>query len=465
VVDATAIVCAVIILRIAIPGAEYAGLSDEQLVAAYKQAWPEHRSRLVSNPSFSAWRPETQFARLRDEIVRRGGKIVPALLGILRTDDVRGEPRKVVGISDSLAEDLLEALVEINDPRAVPAALEFAGDSSGRTREWYRLAALYAIERLTHCSMRRAKPFNSHASASVPHPTALDVEWFSDTGPAVERYRTWLTGEGADPTRWAALARNRAEARLAGDDPDAVYLAAEYLRNFGGDRAAVANRLAAVLPEIKRGPKPFTWVYREKPSSMPVANWSQLLSQFGRLARPHAKTLIRVQKDHGENAWSFYAQLREVGGEEIIAYLFSVLPRVSAEVAKIKADPKTPKAFRSDDPRGWWFDSLREIQLACDRWAGRRFDTDVDRVAWWEVNRGHPRAEWLGENLGTVVIQADAGDPWASWVAKEVLPDMPRSAPLGETWKGYRSRWVMRNRTRLHYDPEVEAFRLRVAGK
>jgi hypothetical protein len=201
-----------------------------------------------------------------------------------------------------------------------------------------------------------------------------------------------------------------------------------------------------------------------------VASFAKLLSQFGKLARPHAHILIRIQKEYPTNTSWYYALLRDVGGDEVIAHLFEVLPRVSAEVAKIKADPNVPRGFLSDDARGWWFDCLREIQLACDRWAGRRFDTDAERLTWWQENRRRSRSDWLAENLEIVVKQADSGEPWARWVANEVLPDLPKppSDPhrIGDRTMDpslepdFRTKWLVANRPRLKYDPISETFRL-----
>jgi len=43
-----------------------------------------------------------------------------------------------------------------------------------------------------------------------------------------------------------------------------------------------------------------------------------------------------------------------------------------------------------------------------------------------EKNRGRLREQWLAENLDMLVNQADAQDPRAEWLAREVLPDIPR---------------------------------------
>jgi hypothetical protein len=449
------------------PGPDLTKLSDRDAVAAYRAAGlaigPNGLSgRWAGTMAFDPIAyPFTPFDRVRAEVVRRGRAAVPDLLTVIREEVAADRPEPPMP-TDSLTADLFELLVRAGDPRAVPVAVEIAaGPAAHLDRRW----AVEAVERLTFCSARRMSPTIKFSWDSVPHPTAVPGDT-PDLARAAKFFRDWLAGEGKNPDDWLPLARRRAAGLLAGDDPDAAYNAAEFLAARGGDPAVLVPRVAEFVAELRPGADRHMWTYRMwtyrgRPSTMSQGNWMHLLAAHGRSARPHAGLLVRYQKEAGENAWGYYALLRRFSGDEVTAHLFEALPRASAEVAKLKADPKTPKGFSNSDPRGWWFDSLREIRDGCDRWAGRRFDTDADRLAWWAANRGRPREAWLAENFDALMAQADAGDLWAQSVAYDTFPDLgrPDFRPPPEPPHFY-TRWLARHRPDLQYDPRAEAFRL-----
>jgi hypothetical protein len=61
----------------------------------------------------------------------------------------------------------------------------------------------------------------------------------------------------------------------------------------------------------------------------------------------------------------------------------------------------------SQHPRLAWL--LTQVQIRCgiDRWAGRVFEADADRIAWWESNKTMTSEQQLRPNLALLVKQAD----------------------------------------------------------
>jgi hypothetical protein len=464
-------------------------LSGADLVRQYEQSGLALRGtpdvptdQPMARSAMGPFGPPSPFKLARAEILRRGERVVPALLEFLKTEAITHRPPDANNISISMTGDVLEMLRKIGDVRAVPVAMEIMEGMNGRIGRDARRIALDAVEHLTYCAMRRIVPHHGNYADAVQHPNAIAEEFFKDPGVAARMYRDWLAGEGKDPAQWLPLARSRARRLLAGDNPDAIYCAAVFLGQGkrDDDPAATLKRLAEVIDAMKPDARKYSLTYHGKPVSMPTGNWALLLSRHGPAARPYAKTLIRMQQANGDNAWGSYANLREVGGPEILAHLFEMLPRISAEVAKMRADPNTPKGFTSDDPRGWWFDSEREVQLGIDRWAGRIFASDAERVEWWKKNKDRPPEAWLAENLETLVKQADAGVTWADWMAAELLPDMPKSArfrgigsideeleepPQALPSGPFREKWLREHQDRLAYDSAAGAFRLKADSK
>jgi hypothetical protein len=236
-----------------------------------------------------------------------------------------------------------------------------------------RRKVLDAVERLTFCAMHRVLPHHGNYANAVVHPNAIREESYRNTAVAAKLYREWLADQGKDPVQWLPLARARARRLMAGDDADSIYCAAVFLGQDkrDDDPPATLKRLAEVIDAMKPGAEKYSVTYLGKPVSAPTGNWALLLSRYGPAARPYAKTLIRMQQVNGDNSWSDYANLRKVGGSEILAHLFEMLPRINEEVKKLQADPNTPKGFSSNDPRGMWFDSQRESRSrSIAGWAG-----------------------------------------------------------------------------------------------
>ncbi len=432
---------------------EFAKLSDREIVEKYRDAI---RNQLPSD-MFVRSSLTSPVNTIRAELVRRGRNVVPDLLALLRSEAIdAGTQDRFVSFSP--VAEITSALAAIGDPNSAPELLRLltAESVSSQTRN----AALSCLEQLTYCALRPVEPHVINYTTTVEHPTALRDKTTTDFVEIARLYRAWLAGEGKNSARWLPLARDRARKQVDGDKPDAIYTGIEFLRSHGGKREVLVAATAKVVGELKPGAKPDDWTYQGQRSSVNRATWVRLLTRFGSAARSHSTLLIRIQKDQGANAWWCFAWMREVAGTEIIDHFIDVLPGISKEVAAIKADPETPKSFDSSDPRLQWYSSLREVQLAIDRWAGRRFDSDEDRVKWWKANRQRKREDWLADNLDIAVKQADASEPWAIWVARELFPDIANDRP-----KPNFTKWLAENRARLKYDVESESFRLAPASK
>jgi hypothetical protein len=117
-----------------------------------------------------------------------------------------------------------------------------------------------------------------------------------------------------------------------------------------------------------------------------------------------------------------------------------------------------------------------ECRGGIDRWAGRSFDSDADRFAWWKVNKDKSPEQWLRNSLGITAQRADTADRTGAhpeaWLFHEVLPDAPYAvdeskvlAPrsvyiLGTEQEPYRVKWLDQHRAELVYDANTGAFRL-----
>jgi hypothetical protein len=123
----------------------------------------------------------------------------------------------------------------------------------------------------------------------------------------------------------------------------------------------------------------------------------------------------------------------------------------------------------SQHPRLAWL--LTQVQIRCgiDRWAGRVFEADADRIAWWESNKTMTSEQQLRPNLALLVKQADEDtasarsaaqwwppDDFAVSLAREILPEAPV-----EGAGPFRQAWLEAHRTALVYDENAGVFRLK----
>lgn len=403
-----------------------------------------------------------RLSSAQTEIVRRGRTIVPGLIGFLEQEVPKSRPNNPQGVRLSFTSDVLHMLVEIGDERAAPVILRILSGFDGRADLAERHAALEAIRRLTYVSFCTIDPSSGYCREAVQHPDARPVEgWPEASEEPAELYRNWLEGEGKDPTRWLAIARRHARSGLATESVDRIYCAATFLRaspERDDDPEATLARVMHVLERLERAPQggPYDYRYEGVLASLPIGNYFELATGFGPRARAHSGTLLRLQREMGETAWGAYEQLRRVGGNEILAHFIERLPAVGAEVAKIDADPARPEGFRSDDPRLAWPLTQWQIRSGIDRWAGRLFETDADRIAWWEANKTKTSEQQLRPNLALLMKQADEDTAsFAVGLAREILPEAPVEG-VGP----FRQAWLEAHRTALVYDENAGVFRL-----
>ncbi len=303
------------------------------------------------------------------------------------------------------------------------------------------------------------EPHRETYAEAVEHPTARADDGAFPTWGA-KMYREWLRGEGKDPKQWLALAQERARRILASDNLPGIYCVANFLRtpSLGGGVAAATDRddqpdatlarLTELVADFRLGGGEYTW--KGQPVPVHIANWTKLLVVYGPRARAHAKLLIRLHEESGLDNWDGFAQLRQVGGAEIMAYYFQCLPKVQTH-------------------------SLREVQFGIDRWAGRRFESDAERLRWWEANSAKSQEDWLREGLPLVAAQADARNTWSHWIVEQMLPDLPpphfsKPSPVSagaeepaekQAKPVSRVAWLNENQTQLRYDEKLGGFRLK----
>jgi hypothetical protein len=328
-------------------------------------------ARTLISGTASTHKAISRFHAARHEILRRGEEIVPELIAFLR----REVPLERMPAPDAIAVpgfvgDAIALLVEINDPRAADALVEILAGFDGKASTSHRAAALDALEKLTHCSFRKVRPLKVNYGEAVEHQDAREEDDQFQSS-AAKLYRAWLDGEGKDPTGWLSLARVRARAWLASDDPDKVYCAAAFLRqrteaenkaSYDDKPAETMDRLAEVMSQLKPTDDPYYYSWNGQTARAPIGNWMLLLGRYGTDARRHASVLIRLQTELGLENWGGFALLGEVGGPEITHYLFACLPNAQD-------------------------DSLSTCRMAIDRCAGRSFQSDEQRLAWWKANQ------------------------------------------------------------------------------
>lgn len=421
-------------------------------------------SRLaMRSPSPEALR----FYAARQEIFRRGTTILPQMMAFAETEALRKRSGQV-----AFTTDMLGLLAELRDPRAATAALHILELNENQTRRGARRKALDVLERLTFCAFHRVVPHSLTDSQSVQHPDAIPEDFYEDLGQAATLYGRWLAGEGKDPTTWLKLARQRARRLLASEDPDTIYCVARFFQTDlarDDDPAATLARLAAVLSEFQPTNDPYAYTYRGRKATT-IGNWLAILADYGASSRPHTPVMLRIARQLGDHHDNIYGMLGRIGGPHIMAYLFEKLPLVRNRVTLIKADPKLPEFFASDDVRLAWLVSLQEIRSSIDRNAGRVFATDDERKDWWKANRTKPAEQWQVDNLETLISQAEAGTPHAAWIAYTLIPDLPKPPrPTPQASKepqtkpprpeGLR-RWLQENRSQLKYDPLRGIFKL-----
>src|SRR6185312_4344058 len=88
-------------------------------------------------------------------------------------------------------------------------------------------------------------------------------------------------------------------------------------------------------------------------------------------------------------------------------------------------------------PRLDWIQAQRACRYGIDRWAGRCFDTDEQRLTWWKANRNKTPEQWLRDSLPIAVARAvPESKGFDNYLFHELLPDAPYTdyEPAPFTW-------------------------------
>lgn len=478
-------------------------LPDEQLMRAFADP-----SAFTPGPGYvekaddPGWPRNPQldmFGDVRREVVRRGDRLAPALAELVRRHRSldRGSFASPLSGAGTFRADVVADLAADFRNRAFAAVLVETLVAPDSTHAW-RQAAQVALERSTYLSYFRAKPHhNSYADAvqqdgARPPPFKATHE---DFVAIAAFYEAWLVGEGRDPGQWLPLARRRARATLASDDLALVYCAATFLQGGGAqprddDPAATMNRVAAILKQAKferlepteYGGFP-VFSFAGQPFPPTTANWTRLLANYGPAAQPYAPTLVRIARHSRPNMGTMDDLIR-VGGEEATGYLASVVPTIEAELQRQGLDrPEFHDPLADDDElpkapsaRGW-LRADRVARFGVDRWLGRTFETNAERLAAWEAGRARGPEQTLRANIANAARAADGGDVVAAAIVHAALPDAPRPERVwgpthayGGKWSppptaalpdgATRAAWLKEHGDRLVYDPLAHALRL-----
>jgi hypothetical protein len=489
-------------------------MSDRDLLEEYERRGTAMKGTgigpLDDGSIFQSWvnyQDDRKFSwdRSCEEIVRRGGTMVPLLIDMLK----REVPRNVKvhnGIYGfGFARTLMEMLSEIGDPRPVPLLLDIAAGFNGRANPMLRTVALDSVEKLTFISFARSVRSNGHNFDAVPVlDNLLDMVWLNRTysdeycDASVKRYRGWLGTEGSDPSKWLSLAQSRARRLLAGDDLEAIYQTAEFLQgplpplaNRTPNRDDNSNATMARIGQILRDAK---WTGRDVDGT-DIYSWggkevhaysggirTDLLAHYGPRARAYVPNLIKMLQQEN-TPWQRLADGNEIGGKPWMAELISMLPATDAKLAKFGYTPLTSMhdvgSYTVNDPMHPRLDAVtlsQTIRWGIDRWSGRVMADGIEINTWWGANQDKTEQQWLEESLEITASRADHADARNQYLLRLMVPDLPADDYEG-SWcpppnsvqpeiesrpgKPFRLDWIRQHRNNLVYDVERGCFRLR----
>jgi hypothetical protein len=184
--------------------------------------------------------------------------------------------------------------------------------------------------------------------------------------------------------------------------------------------------------------------------------------------------LIRLQEEFGLENESGFSDLGRIGGEEVMAYLVQCWPRIDAKLAELGVRRDTKQSFRGDDPRLNYLGRDRECSRGIDRWAGRLFADNKERLAWWQANKDKAAEQWLRDSLPISAARADGGDRSAQYLVRQIVPDLPYGKdefealsfrpslppPPADLIEGpFRVRWLKDHQSTLRYNTAIGGFR------
>lgn len=429
------------------------------------------------------------FQEVRAQICSRGTEIVPVLLDFLRREVTIKRPPEAGGLVPGFTDDMIELLFAMSDPQAthdlgareLPTApatmddpsramtartlLEISEGLGGKADEWKRKIAQGGLERLTHCAFLKPDISGPETNHVVVHPRAIDCRGKSVETRAAALFRDWLDNEGRDPATWVPLARQRAHALLDGDDICGIYFAAEFLRApvykldfrlqqpFYDDQPdKTVARLASVIGEFQRREfqrRRGTYYWRGQEVPKGLGNWTQYITSYGPRARPYVEMTLKIPECRADENWGYVQQLMEVGGDRAMQHFIQCI---------------------TTSKNG---ETLRCARLGIDRFAGRCFADDSQRLAWWRSNERRNEEQWLRDSLPILAAQCDEGTVWAPCILSGVLPECPcvrRVLPVpthelrkttDSEHKPLSTDWLKQHAGRLVFDAAAATFRLR----
>lgn len=481
-----------VVLALAGPAspADLQSLSDEQLLAEYVRAGlaipPSHGIPADGDYNYLPGGKENDaFKLVRQEIISRGPKIVPALMEFLKKEvPLRRQPATDSGgIVPGFTRDCIGILGEIGDPRPVGLLLEILDGYDGKATQAKREAANAGLETLTHCTFLTERFNNINGRDLVPHTETIKIDLAAPDKylPQISAtWKKWLAGEGKDPQQWLPLACARARKMIESEDSEAIETAIRFLapytretqarlKSSGRDDQPQATlaRMAEIMKDSRKAVNGYEWKGK---SVRHPATWLRLMGAYGPVAQSQSKTIIayleqsfaeaekkaelaaragiamnQPPQEYDPALANAFNIIENIGGEELVAYMVRCLPRLAA----------IPDGF---SPQGH-----AACQRAISRWAGRMFATDDEIAKWWETSKDKTQQQWLREGLPVAAAQADGGSHDAIQILYYMLPDLPREYfyPQELAKRPSFAGWVKANAASLGYDENLGGFRLK----
>ncbi|GEM_PF-6619726 len=427
-----------------------------------------------NSPASVAWRVA------HGEIVKRGGKMVPALMKMLEAEAIRN-PGDFTHVTAKFgfAFDVMRMLEEIGDSRPVTLLQRVMVGMDGKANSAVRVQAAETADKLTFVTFLIDKD-NPATSLAMMHDWAAVISSEkrerreSSIGRVAELYGKWLNGEGRDPARWLPLARERAHKALEGNDALAIRNAIAFLTgNIEGPQRddAPEKTVRAIAGIMARKDRSVI----EKNES--YVRFPSVLACYGPAAREYVESMIDQVKRMP--SWDGFRNLCRVGGERAMSYMVSVLPGLKSGVEHLGVTVDVDDMHVSDVEAGHKLRAYQACRWGIERWAGRVFGSDEEIAAWWEKAKDKGQQQWLEEDLERTSAEADRGSAKAQYIIRAVVPDLPdaegdrrffppwnsgwEEGPYRENGPGpFREKWVKENRARLVYDSGRSCF---VLGK
>jgi hypothetical protein len=256
------------------------------------------------------------------------------------------------------------------------------------------------------------------------------------------------------------------------------------LRPHDDAPARTSQALAAVLelcePSAQATSGGLTYyAFQHRPSGKRLPDnafsWLELLSSGGGIPEVYAPLVIRIEEQMPEQPGTAARYLKLIGGQAAMAHRIRTYRRLADELAATGQDPAADFSSLEGRPRElvWNLQLTRE---GIERWAGRPF-ASVDQVeAWWSTAKAKSQPDWLRESLPKLAEQADAGNPRAQYLLRQLLvgalPNPPNHLvwlepgqsssppPHAETAPPFRAKWLAEHGPRLQYIPDRGVFHL-----